>query len=67
MLLCPSEEKGMAEQLAAAKVPCRRVRMAPSKNQPVQGALQALLSKDLELKVNIFPKLLGLGSDIHML
>ena len=49
--MVPSEQEGMLKGLAAAKVPMKAIKMNPSKQQPITGALQALLSKDSALKV----------------
>ena len=51
LLLLPSERDGMLAALAAAKIPIKAIKHNPSKVQPVTPALQALLSKDKELKV----------------
>lgn len=40
----------MLAALAAAHVPIRQIRLNPGKAQPVTPALQALLSKNSELK-----------------
>ncbi|KAL3133940.1 hypothetical protein ABBQ32_008387 [Trebouxia sp. C0010 RCD-2024] len=50
LLLVPSEQEGMLKALAAAKVPVKAIKMNPSKQQAITGALQALLSKDSALK-----------------
>ncbi|MEW5308593.1 MAG: hypothetical protein WDW38_000538 [Sanguina aurantia] len=50
LLLEPSESPAMLAQLAAANVPIKQVKANPGKTQPVTPALQALLSKSLELK-----------------
>ncbi|EFN51307.1 hypothetical protein CHLNCDRAFT_28229, partial [Chlorella variabilis] len=50
LLLVPSEKEGMLAQLEEAKVPMKQLKHNPSKVQPVAPALQALLSKDGELK-----------------
>ena len=55
LLLVPSEQEGMLKGLAAAKVPVKAMKMNPSKQQPITGALQALLSKDSALKVSSLP------------
>lgn len=52
LLLVPSEQEAMLKGLAAAKVPVKTIKMNPSKQQPITGALQALLSKDSALKVS---------------
>ncbi|KAF5838490.1 P-loop containing nucleoside triphosphate hydrolase protein, partial [Dunaliella salina] len=49
-LLMPSEQKGMLAQLEEAKVPIRQIKINPAKQQPIGPALQALLSKSVELK-----------------
>lgn len=41
----------MLKLLEAAKVPVKAIKMNPQKQQPITGALQALLSKDPALKV----------------
>ena len=51
LLLLPSEREGMLAALEAARVPIRQIRLNPGKAQPVTPALQALLSKNTELKV----------------
>ncbi|GBF94447.1 ATP-dependent RNA helicase [Raphidocelis subcapitata] len=50
MLLTPAEKEGMVAALEEAKVPIKLLRHNPAKMQPVGPALQALLSKDQELK-----------------
>ena len=50
-MLLPSEQEAMLKALEAAKVPMKPLKMNPSKQQPITGALQALLSKDSALKV----------------
>lgn len=42
----------MLKALEAAKVPVKGIKMNPSKQQAITGALQALLSKDSALKVS---------------
>lgn len=51
MLLTPSEKGGMLDALEEAKVPVKSLKVNPDKQQPVTPALQALLSKDITLKV----------------
>ena len=51
LLLLPSEKEAMIEQLTAAKVPLKQIKLNPRRAQPVAPALQALLSKSVELKV----------------
>jgi ATP-dependent RNA helicase DDX10/DBP4 len=51
LLLLPSERDAMLTALEEAKVPLKQLRHNPAKVQPVTPALQALLSKDAELKV----------------
>lgn len=53
LLLLPSERAGMLAALEAARVPIRQIRLNPGKAQPVTPALQALLSKNTELKVRV--------------
>jgi len=55
LLLVPSEQEAMLKALDAAKVPMKPIKMNPSKQQPITGALQALLSKDPALKVPPHP------------
>ncbi|GLI59364.1 hypothetical protein VaNZ11_001229 [Volvox africanus] len=50
LLLLPSEREAMLAALADAKVPLNQIRPNPAKQQTVTPALQALLSKDQELK-----------------
>ncbi|KAL4857390.1 putative ATP-dependent RNA helicase DDX10 [Chlorella vulgaris] len=50
VLLLPSERDAMLVQLEEAKVPMKQLKHNPAKVQPVTPALQALLSKDAELK-----------------
>jgi ATP-dependent RNA helicase DDX10/DBP4 len=50
ILLLPSEKEGMVAALNEAKIPIRGLRHNPAKLQAVTPALQALLSKDNELK-----------------
>lgn len=50
LLLVPSEKEGMLAALAEAKVPIKGLKHNPEKLQAVTPALQALLSKDTELK-----------------
>ena len=51
LFVLPSERGAMLEQLAAARVPLKPLRVNPGRSQPVGPALQALLSKNAELKV----------------
>ncbi len=50
ILLLPSEKEGMVAALNEAKIPIKGLRHNPAKLQAVTPALQALLSKDTELK-----------------
>ncbi len=50
-MLLPSEKEAMLNQLRDAKVPLKPLKINPSRSQPVSPALQALLSKNNELKV----------------
>ena len=50
-MLLPSEKEAMLKQLEDAKVPLKPLKINPSKTQPVSPALQALLSKNNDLKV----------------
>ena len=49
LLLCPSEAK-FAEELAAAKVPLKTMKLNQAKNQPITSSIQGLLGKDSDLK-----------------
>lgn len=60
MLLLPSEQEAMLAALGEAKVPLTQIRPNPTKQQAVTPALQALLSKDSELKVGLGER--GVGS-----
>ena len=50
MLLVPSEQQGMVADLREAKVELKCLKYNKEKIQPVSQALQALLSKDAEVK-----------------
>jgi hypothetical protein len=50
LMIVPSEEKGMMAALESAGVPVKQIRMNPDKQQKIGPALQALCSKDAELK-----------------
>lgn len=51
LLLTPSEhEGGFIDELLMAKVPIKLTKINPKKAQPIGPALQALLSKNVELK-----------------
>jgi len=50
LLLLPSEQKGMIADLKEAKVELKCLKYNKEKIQPVSQALQALLSKDAEVK-----------------
>ncbi len=50
LLLLPSEQKGMIADLQEAKVELKCLKYNKEKIQPVSPALQALLSKDAEVK-----------------
>ena len=50
LLVLPSEKEGMMGALNEAKVPIKGLKHNPAKIQPVTPALQALMSKDNELK-----------------
>lgn len=58
LLLLPSEQEAMLKALEVAKVPVKVIKMNPHKQQPITGALQALLSKDSALKVSHCPCLM---------
>ena len=59
LMLLPSEKEAMLKQLEDAKVPLKPLKINPSKTQPVSPALQALLSKNNELKVRVTRLLLS--------
>lgn len=50
LLLLPSERDGMLAQLEATHIPVKQLKHNPDKIQPITPALQALLSKDQQLK-----------------
>ena len=50
-MLTPGEAAGMRGALEAAAIPTKPLRMNPGKTQAIGPALQALCSKDAELKV----------------
>ncbi|PKU38332.1 hypothetical protein llap_11364 [Limosa lapponica baueri] len=50
LVLLPSEEKGMVEQLAQKKVPVSEIKINPEKLTDIQKRLQAFLAQDQELK-----------------
>eukprot|EP00884_Botryococcus_braunii_P007371 jgi/Botrbrau1/16635/Bobra.0068s0054.1 len=50
LMLLPSEEEGMLAALAQANVPIRVSKVNPKKTESVTAALQALLSKNKDLK-----------------
>ncbi|NWX05816.1 DDX10 helicase, partial [Caloenas nicobarica] len=50
LVLLPSEEKGMVEQLAQRKVPVSEIKINPEKLTDIQKRLQAFLAQDQELK-----------------
>ena len=49
-MLLPSEKEAMLKQLEGAKVPLKPLKINPRMTQPVSPALQALLSKNNDLK-----------------
>ncbi len=57
LFLLPSESAAMLSQLEAARVPLKPLKVNPGRSQPIGPALQALLSKNVELKV--LPRLLS--------
>ncbi|XP_042724104.1 probable ATP-dependent RNA helicase DDX10 [Lagopus leucura] len=50
LVLLPSEEKGMVEQLAQRKVPVNEIKINPEKITDIQKRMQAFLAQDQELK-----------------
>ena len=50
LMLLPSEKEAMLKQLEDAKVPLKPLKINPNRTQPVSPALQALLSKNNDLK-----------------
>ncbi|NWS09928.1 DDX10 helicase, partial [Pachyramphus minor] len=50
LVLLPSEEKGMVEQLAQRKVPISEIKINPEKLTDIQKRMQAFLAQDQELK-----------------
>ncbi len=51
LLLTPREAEGMRGALSEAKIPVKTIKINPAKQQPIGPALQALLSKNTQLKV----------------
>ncbi|NWS74310.1 DDX10 helicase, partial [Crotophaga sulcirostris] len=50
LVLLPSEEKGMVEQLAQRKVPISEIKINPEKLADIQKRMQSFLAQDQELK-----------------
>ncbi|XP_032846667.2 probable ATP-dependent RNA helicase DDX10 [Tyto alba] len=50
LVLLPSEEKGMVEELAQRKVPVSEIKINPEKLTDIQKRMQAFLAQDQELK-----------------
>ncbi|NXD80265.1 DDX10 helicase, partial [Halcyon senegalensis] len=50
LVLLPSEEKGMVEQLAQRKVPVSKIKINPEKLTDIQKKMQSFLAQDQELK-----------------
>ncbi|XP_005149796.3 probable ATP-dependent RNA helicase DDX10 [Melopsittacus undulatus] len=50
LVLLPSEEKGMVEQLAQKKVPVSEIKINPEKLTDIQKRMQSFLAQDQELK-----------------
>uniref|UniRef100_A0A8C0EZY0 ATP-dependent RNA helicase n=1 Tax=Bubo bubo TaxID=30461 RepID=A0A8C0EZY0_BUBBB len=50
LVLLPSEEKGMVEQLAQRKVPVSEIKINPEKLTDIQKRMQSFLAQDQELK-----------------
>ncbi|KAM6293713.1 putative ATP-dependent RNA helicase DDX10 [Porphyrio hochstetteri] len=50
LILLPSEQKGMVEQLAQRKVPVSEIKINPEKLTDIQKRMQAFLAQDQELK-----------------
>ncbi|NXV48740.1 DDX10 helicase, partial [Uria aalge] len=50
LVLLPSEEKGMVEQLAQRKVPVSEIKINPGKFTDIQKRMQSFLAQDQELK-----------------
>ncbi|XP_052707354.1 probable ATP-dependent RNA helicase DDX10 [Crassostrea angulata] len=50
LVLVPSEEKGMIEQLEAKKIPINKIRVNPKKLWSIQAKLESLLASDPSLK-----------------
>ncbi|NXD22042.1 DDX10 helicase, partial [Spelaeornis formosus] len=50
LVLLPSEEKGMVEQLAQRKVPISEIKINPEKLTDIQKRMQSFLAQDQELK-----------------
>lgn len=52
LMLLPSEKEGMLQLLEERNIPINPLKINPNKTQPIGPALQAMLSKNNELKVN---------------
>jgi hypothetical protein len=52
LMLTPVEAQGMLAAMAAAKIPYKPLKINPAKQQAIGPALQALLSKNAQLKVS---------------
>ncbi|KAG8537785.1 hypothetical protein GDO81_023844, partial [Engystomops pustulosus] len=50
LVLLPSEEKGMLQQLQEKKVPINKIKINPSKLQDVRGQLESFLAQEQEMK-----------------
>ena len=57
----------MLQRLSDARIPIKQVKMNPSKRQQVTPALQALLSKDTELKEAGQRALVAYAKSVHMM
>jgi ATP-dependent RNA helicase DDX10/DBP4 len=66
-ILAPSEEEGMKALLKEAKIPVRKIQLNPKQQQrSIKGALQALLSKDTELKGSAQKAVVSYIRSIHL-
>ena len=54
-MLLPSEKEGMLQLLEERNIPIKPLKINPNKTQPIGPALQAMLSKNNELKVVTAP------------
>ena len=61
LMLLPSEKVAMLRQLENDKIPVQTLKINPNKTQPIGPALQAMLSKSTDLKVQTSNLLLSVS------